>query len=95
MSKAQFAQLKIKVIPRARQTTWGGRRGDALVVRLTSAPIRGAANRDLLRFLQDQLGLARGDLEIASGERSRSKIVRVYGLTQPQLDALISQLSGQ
>ena len=93
MGKAQFAQLKIRVIPRARQTAWGNRRGDALVVRLTSAPVKGAANRALLGFLQNQLGVAREDLEIVSGERSRSKIVRVYGLSQPQLDALISRLT--
>lgn len=95
MDNAQFAQLKIRVIPRARQATWSGWRGEALVVRLTSPPVKGAANKELVSFLQAQLGVSRADLEIVSGEHSRDKTVRVYGLSQAQLDTLISQLSGE
>ncbi|NLO72972.1 MAG: DUF167 domain-containing protein [candidate division WS1 bacterium] len=80
------AQLKIRVIPRAQRTGWGGRRGDALVVRLQAAPVKGSANQALLDFLRRELDLPASALEIAHGERGRDKLLRVQGLSQKELE---------
>ncbi len=56
-----------------------------LVVRLTSPPVNGAANKDLLKLLSKKLGIARGKLKIVAGLRSRSKIVEIDGITRDHL----------
>ena len=86
------ASLKIRVIPRASRTEWGGKRGDALVVRLQAPPVEGAANEALLKFLAKELGVRAGALEIVSGERARDKMVRVEGMDQRELSAGLRHL---
>ena len=71
--------LQIRVIPRAKKTEWGGKRGDALVVRLQAPPVEGAANEALVKFLAKEFGVRPSEVEIVSGERARDKVVRVEG----------------
>lgn len=79
------ANLNIRVIPRAKKTEWGGKRGDAQVVRLQAPPVEGAANEALLKFLAKELGVRAADLEIVVGERARDKVVRVEGMGEGEL----------
>lgn len=51
-----------------------------LLVRLQSAPVDGAANAELLGLLSRALRVPRRDLEIVSGDSSRTKRVCVAGL---------------
>lgn len=81
------ALLTLRVIPRAKKTEWGGRRGDALVVRLQAPPVEGAANEALLKFLAKELGVRPSDLEIVSGERARDKVIRVGGMTDAEVSS--------
>ena len=83
------AQLHLRVIPRAQRSGWGGRRGEAWVVRLQAAPVKGSANAALLRFLREELGVPGSALEIVSGEQSRDKVVRVRGMRQEELERVV------
>lgn len=65
------------MIPRANRTGWGGRRGDALLVRLNAPPQDGKANEALRRFLADEFGTRLSDVRIERGEKQRDKIVIV------------------
>lgn len=85
------AQLNLRVIPRAQRSGWGGRRGDAWVVRLQAAPVKGSANAALLKFLREELDVPGSALEIVSGEQSRDKVVRVLGMTQAELESRIAR----
>lgn len=51
----------------------------AVSVRLAAPPVEGAANRALIAFLADALGIRKSDIAILSGERARLKIVRLSG----------------
>jgi uncharacterized protein (TIGR00251 family) len=89
------ATLKIRVIPRAKKTEWGGKRGDALVVRLQAPPVEGAANEALIKFLAKEFGVRAGDVQIVSGERARDKVVRVEGREEGELqDRLKHEMGG-
>ena len=55
-------------------------RDGALLVRLAAAPVDGAANAELIEILARSLDLPKHHIEIVSGDRSRSKRVRVIGL---------------
>jgi uncharacterized protein YggU (UPF0235/DUF167 family) len=55
-------------------------RDGALLVRLAAAPVDGAANAELIEILARSLDLPKRRIVIVSGDRSRSKRVRVVGL---------------
>ena len=55
--------------------------GDALRVRVNAPPVEGAANEAVVEVLAKALGVAKRRVSIVSGERSRSKVVEVSGLT--------------
>jgi len=72
--------LKIKVAPRSSQAGIVGQYGDALKVKLTSPPVEGKANRELVEMLAKEFGVPKKNIEIISGLSSRNKIVRLYGV---------------
>jgi uncharacterized protein len=76
--------LDIRVIPRAGRTGFGGLRGGALLVRLASAPVDGAANDELIALIAKALRIPKRDITIVSGERARSKRIRIAGIDREQ-----------
>lgn len=73
--------MTTRVVPRAGRSRIGGTRGDALLVRLVSPPVDGAANAELRAVIAEALGVPKRAVEIVSGERSRTKRVLVSGST--------------
>jgi uncharacterized protein YggU (UPF0235/DUF167 family) len=76
-----IATIHLHVVPRARVTAVAGRHGDAIRVRLAAAPVDGAANEELRRFLAERLGVARGSLASVRGATGRRKTVTIDGMT--------------
>ena len=70
----------MRVVPRAGRSGVAGTRDGALLVRLAAAPVDGEANAELIEVLARALDLPKRRIEIVSGDRSRSKRVRVIGL---------------
>lgn len=68
------------MVPRAGRSGVAGTRDGALLVRLAAAPVDGAANAELIEVLARALDLPKRRIEIVSGDRSRSKRVRVIGM---------------
>ena len=73
--------IDIRIIPRAGKAGIAGTRNGALLVRLNAAPVDGAANAELIELLSEALGVPRRSVTLESGGRSRSKRVRVAGVT--------------
>ena len=71
--------LTVHVQPRARKTEVAGKYGDAIKIRLKAPPVDGAANEELIRFLAERLGVARGMVRITSGLAARRKRVAIAG----------------
>ena len=80
------ALLAVTVVPRASRTEIERLPDGTLRVRLAAAPVDGAANTALLRFLADALDLPRSRLSIASGTTSRRKRIAVEGVLADDLD---------
>ena len=72
--------IKIKVEPRSSRSSIVGMYGDSLKVKLTSAPVDGKANKELIELLAEELGIKKKDGEIMSGETSKNKVVKLIGL---------------
>ena len=75
----------VRAVPRASRDALDGVVEGALRVRLVAPPVEGAANRALVAFLADTLGVPKRDIEIAAGEHGRRKLVRVRGLTPEEV----------
>lgn len=75
------AILDIRVIPRAGKTAFAGTREGALVVRLAAAPVDGAANTALIALLAQRLDVPKRQIAVISGEKARSKRVKVMGVS--------------
>lgn len=79
----------VRVIPRSSRSEIIGEQGGAIKVRLNSPPVDGAANDELIRLFAKKLGVARSAVEIVRGETSRTKQLKVTGVTAEQLQAAI------
>ena len=75
----------VKVHPRARKNAITGELGDALKVSLTAPPIDGRANKVCIEFFANLLKVPRSSVTIASGQSSRSKVIRVAGLSAEEV----------
>jgi uncharacterized protein (TIGR00251 family) len=75
------AMFAVKVHPRAKKNAITGEVGDALKLSLTAPPIEGRANEACIEFLANLLKVSRSSITIASGQRSRNKVIRVTGLS--------------
>ena len=74
----------MRVTPRAGRTTIEGLRDGVVIVKLAAAPVDGAANEELIALLAKSLDIPKRDIMIVSGERSRTKRVRIGGLDREQ-----------
>jgi uncharacterized protein len=70
----------VRVVPRASKSEIVGELGGALKIRIASPPVDGAANAQLIKLLSKKLGVAKSDIEIVSGETSKLKKIKIYGL---------------
>lgn len=72
--------LKIKVEPRSSMAGIQGVSGNTLKVKLTSAPVDGAANRQLIEILAKKTGVRKSSIEIVRGDTSKNKVVLIRGI---------------
>jgi len=79
------ATFAVKVQPRARKNAVTGELDGALKLALTAPPAEGKANEACIEFLAKLLKVPRSSINIVSGETSRRKMIRVYGLSAAEL----------
>jgi uncharacterized protein (TIGR00251 family) len=73
--------IKVQVQTRASRDEVVGPHGDLLKVRITAAPVAGAANKHLLKFLAKQLKIPQSNLSLKSGGTSKNKSIFIQGIT--------------
>ncbi|HSL92048.1 MAG TPA: DUF167 domain-containing protein [Candidatus Limnocylindrales bacterium] len=79
------ATFSVRVVPRSAREEVAGTSGGDVRIRLTSPPVDNRANEALLRFLSQELGIPRRQVELVTGERGRRKVVRVYGMSRREI----------
>jgi uncharacterized protein (TIGR00251 family) len=83
--------FRVKLTPRSSMNKIVGFEGDVLKVKVTSAPVDGVANRDLIKLFSKHLKVAQERIEIISGFRSRLKEVKFHGMTENELLPLLNR----
>ena len=78
----------VRVQPRANRDEIVGEHQDALKIRITAPPVDDRANQALRKLLASRLKVPLAAVRIASGERSRTKRVEIFGVTAAMIRAL-------
>lgn len=83
------AALTIRVVTQAAQTEFAGVQEDGVLkIRLVNSPAGDpAANRELIEFLANTVGVEQRAIEIVAGESGREKIVSIEGVTSQEVEA--------
>ncbi len=71
--------LRVHAQPGARRTEVAGLHGDAIRIRVAAPALEDRANEALVEFLAESLGVARRDVTLVSGARSREKRFAIRG----------------
>jgi len=86
--------LPVRVHPGAKRNAISGIHDGALKVSLTTPPTDGRANAALIEFLAERLGVPRARVALLTGAASRTKTLRIIGLTQNEVEEkLLSDLA--
>ncbi|MBI4427324.1 MAG: YggU family protein [Candidatus Magasanikbacteria bacterium] len=73
-----FQIIKIKVIPRAGKNEIVGKLADGTFkIKLKAPPVDGKANEELVKFLSKEWGVAKSEVCIVSGQKTRTKLVQI------------------
>ena len=91
MENAPQTTLDIRVLPRSSRNEIVGKQDDIYRIKLTAPAIEGKANKALISLLTKRLGLPKAKIQIISGERSRTKSIRIQGLPSDEVEALLIQ----
>jgi len=68
-------KLLVKVIPKAKKNEIRDFKGGILYVKISAPPVKGKANKELLKFLKKKFEVK--DIKIVSGEKSRLKTLDI------------------
>lgn len=63
-----------------------GIKDGVLRVKITAAPDKGKANKELVDFLSGVFGVKKSSVLVIKGEKSRNKSVRIDGITKEIFD---------
>jgi uncharacterized protein (TIGR00251 family) len=83
-------EIDVRVIPRSGRTELAGSRDGRLLVRVSAAPVEGAANDALVALLAKVLAVPKRSIRIVAGERSRQKRIAVEGITAAAAAKLVA-----
>ncbi len=76
--------LRLRVVTNAARDEITGLSNGVIQVKIAAPPVKGKANRELLAFLSQLLGIGKGSLTIVKGVTSHHKVVSVVGLPQEE-----------
>jgi uncharacterized protein (TIGR00251 family) len=73
--------IEVKVEPRSSQKGIAGvMENNVLKVKLTSPPVEGAANEQLIEVLAEELKVKKSQIKVIRGQSSKRKVVEISGI---------------
>jgi len=91
MAEGKSSRIEVRLRPRGGGDELLGLRDGVLQARVSAPPVDGRANRALCRLIAKRIGVAPSRVEVVRGEKSRDKVVRVFGIdSRALLEALAS-----
>ena len=90
---AEGVILNVRAQPRSSRSGLDGLVGDAVKVRIRSAPVDGKANKELVETLADAFDLAKSSVVFKSGETSKTKRLLLCGVTAATVEKVVGAAS--
>ncbi len=81
--------LNVRAQPRSSRAGIDGLMGDAVKVRIRSAPVDGKANKELIETLADAFDLPKSAVAFKSGETSKTKRISLAGVTAARVREVV------
>jgi uncharacterized protein (TIGR00251 family) len=66
--------------------------GDAVKVRVRSAPVDGKANKELVETLADAFSIAKARVILLSGESGKTKRVMLEGVSEEDMKSVMARI---
>jgi len=70
-------KIELYIQPGAKKSEYSGIFDGKNKIRISSPPVEGAANKELIKFLSKKLKISKSSFKIVSGEHSRNKTVEI------------------
>jgi uncharacterized protein (TIGR00251 family) len=83
--------LRVHIQPRASKTRIIGLYDGALKIAVSSPPVEGRANREIIQFLAKKLKIAKGAVRVRSGVQSRRKTIEIDGIQEGEVRRLLEK----
>ncbi|MFC1918905.1 DUF167 domain-containing protein [Chloroflexota bacterium] len=83
--KEEQATIIVQVQPNASRNEVIRFESGVWYLRIAAPPIKGKANRELIKFLSGILGISRDNIIIKKGMSSKRKIIVIQDITQQQV----------
>ena len=83
--KQESARLVVQVQPNASANRVVRFEEGVWYLKIAAVPVKGKANRELIKFLSDRLGVSKSSITIEKGHTSRRKMITVEGVGEIKL----------
>ena len=80
-------RLDVYIQPRASKTELAGMHDGVVKIRIAAPPVENAANRALIDFVAQHLGIAKRSVRVVSGDTSRKKVLELDGISAERVAA--------
>lgn len=78
---AEGVSISLHILPNAPRTEIIGLHGNHLKIKIKAPPVDGKANEEIIKFFSRYFEISRNRCEILRGEKSKSKVILLRGLT--------------
>jgi uncharacterized protein len=76
-----FIDIEARIIPKSSRNEIIHLEGGIIKIKVTAPPVDGMANRAVIELISKGLKIPKKDIEIISGEKSKNKKIRIYGVS--------------
>ncbi len=83
--------IVIRAVPRSSKISITRENTNQFKIRLTSAPVDGAGNAQLIKVLSEKLSLPAQNVHLISGETGRLKRLKIEGLSLDKIIQLLAE----
>jgi len=80
-----MATLRFHIVPNTKENKVAGEHGNAIKIKLCARAVEGKANAALRSLLAEELNISESRIALASGHKSREKLIRIDGLSEEEV----------
>lgn len=80
-----MVRISIRVHPGAKQNAIVRLENGVWHIKIAASPVEGKANRELIEFISEVLGVSKSRITIEKGTTSRKKLIAVEGVTEAEV----------